>query len=356
MNNLNRSRLTREMLVRILPALLLSLLILPFLNCCDANNQDNKINLYCYSAMKDVVLEGIIPAFQQMQQAQNNRDVAFVTNFQGSVELTCTITTERTADIAILASEIDAMRLLNRGTLAEETWLKSPHNGTIAQTPILILYNSDEIGEINGFEDLTLPSVKLIHPSPIYSGLGQWGIMASYGSFLFESDDNIIALDKLKNLWHSVSLRPTSALMARDQYTKEFGNAIMTYESEILGSSNRQVMDGKVCVPFNTIICEPMVVRVPQEVSPIKEKLVQEFQKFLWSDRAQQIFVDYGFRSVADRLNSNNSHFVELASTFTLDSLGGVHFVKCDLIETKWQNDIRKHFKNSALSPSNEDS
>ncbi|MCF7826483.1 MAG: substrate-binding domain-containing protein [Candidatus Marinimicrobia bacterium] len=350
MKNMKRSKLSKAILVRILPALLLSFLILPFLICCDSKSSDDEINLYCCTAMKDVVVEGIIPAFQEMQLAQNNRDVNFVTNFAGSVELTCTIASERTADVAILASEIDAMGLLNRGIINEQTWRKSPHQGTIAQTPILILYNSEETSEITDFQDLAQASVKLIHPCPLYSGLGQWALMASYGSFLFETANDTIAMDKLKKLWHSVTLKPASALMARDLYTKGRGNAIITYESEILGSSNREVMPGQVSVPANTIICELKVVKIPQERSLVKEKLVEEFNKFLWSDRAQQIFVDYGFRSVADRLNGNNPKFFELGSTFTLDSLGGIPFVKWELIETKWQNEIRKYFKKSVSS------
>lgn len=345
MNNYMLSKRFRSVAKGIVPVLLLSLLIPTILICCNPLERDDQINLYCCSAMKDVVVEGIIPAFQEMQLSQNHRDVNFKTNFRGSVELTCAITTEQTADIAILSSEIDATRLLNRGTLAEQSWLRSPHNGTIARSPILILYNVDEIGEITDFEDLAQPLVKIIHPCPLYSGLGEAGIMASYGSFLFKTNDCDIAMEKLKDLWNSVSLKPVSALMARDQYTKKLGNAIITYESELLGSSNRQVMDGKVCVSPHTMMCEAKVVIIPQEVSPAKGKLVKEFQKFLWSDHAQQIFVNYGFRSIADRLNSENTRFVQLDSTFTLDDLGGVKFVKCELIQDKWQNQIRKYFK-----------
>ncbi|MEA3287973.1 MAG: substrate-binding domain-containing protein [Candidatus Marinimicrobia bacterium] len=349
MSNYKYFRVTRESIVRILPLLLLLFLIQPLLISCNSTQKDNEINLYCCSALKDVMLEGIIPAFQEMQAAQVHRDIKFRTNFRGSVELTCAITTEQTADLAILASEIDAMRLLHRGTVHEKTWLSAPYQGTFAQTPILILYYPDEVGEITDFSDLAQPSVKLIHPCPLYSGLGQWGLMASYGTFLFETGDDSLAMVKLKNLWHSVSLNPASALLARAQYTKRRGNAIITYESEVLGSSNRQVMEGSVCAPPNTIMCTPMVVRIPQEVSLVKDKLLQEFHKFLWSDRAQQIFVEYGFRSVADRLNDDNSKFYDLESTFTLNSLGGVKFVKCDLIENKWQDEIRKHFKKSLV-------
>ncbi|MCF7824695.1 MAG: substrate-binding domain-containing protein [Candidatus Marinimicrobia bacterium] len=327
-----------------LPAILFSLLLLLGLECCHSDQSKNCINLYCYSAMKDVMLEGIIPAFQEMNKAQNNRNVIFKTNFRGSVELTCDIVTQKSADIAIFASEIDATILINRGVLAEKTWLKYPHNGTIAQSPILIIYNPDEVDDIKDFGDLSRPSVKLIHPSPLHSGLGQWGIMASYGSFLTDGDD-ATAMTKLNNLWQSVSSSPTSALMARDLYTRKMGNAMITYESELMGSSSRQVMDGTVCVPPKTIICEPLVVVIQRERSPLEEKLIMDFQKFLWSDRAQQIFVEYGFRSVTDRLNALNKKFVQLDSTFTMEDLGGAKYVKSELIEERWQNQIRRRNK-----------
>ncbi len=346
MKNYMHLNSTRSIVRGIVPVLLLSLLIPIILIYCNATDADDTINLYCCSSMKDVVVEGIIPAFQKMQMAQYNRDVNFNTNFRGSVELTSIIISEQTADIAILSSEIDATRLLNRGVLTEESWLKSPHKGTIVRSPVLIVYNSEETGKISDFDELGKLSVHLIHSSPLHSGLGQWGIMACYGSFLSETNDSGVAMERLKKLWHSVTLRPISASMARDQYTKKLGNAIITCESELLGSSNRQVMDGEVCVPSNTILCEPKVVTIPQDVSPSKKQLIRNFQKFLWSDRAQQIFVDYGFRSVADRLNKENKRLVELNSTFTLDDLGGVKFAKCELIEDKWQNEIRIYYKN----------
>lgn len=65
------------------------------------------------------------------------------------------------------------------------------------------------------------------------------------------------------------------------------------------------------------------MVRLDKNVTESQRPLIDAFVEFLWSRQAQQIFVDYGFRSPIEELNQVNPHFGVIESRFTLDSLGG---------------------------------
>ena len=338
-NNLLRAK--RQWSGRFFISLVILFLSLWAIQACDPKASDREIKLYCFSAMQDVMLEGIIPAFQENQRLQHQTPSTIKTNFMGSAELTSHLITRESADIAILASEIDAMRLVYRGSLDQPLWRDSPYSGIVVRSPILIVTDPEQGLDIQDFADLSNPTTQLIHANPIYSGLGQWSLLATYGAFLGDYGSDDLAMEALQRLWSRVTLNPASAMLARAQYGQKRGNTMLTYESEILGAGGSTGMPGEVRIPHATILAEPVVVLIPQDNSEAKDATVQTFHDYLWSEAAQKIFVRYGFRSIMDPLNSENSRFFELDSVFTLESLGGVSFARSELLENKWQNQIR---------------
>ena len=285
--------------------------------------------------------ERILPAFKERQRSDDNLNVEIHVRYGGSTSLTSDLITRKTIDIAILASEIDAQRLYNHGVLSEMSWLKSPYEGTIAYSPILILYNPAELDSITDFEDLAQPITQLIFCNPHFSGLGQWSVLALYGAFKYSTGDGHLATTHMQQLWKRVNSQPASSNLARQQYTNGRGNAFITYESEILKPGKERIMDGAVVVPQWTILCEPKALKFDQQRSPVKEELLSDFMAFLWSNKAQMAFVEYGFRSLVDRLNIGNAYFNDLNMIFTLDSLGGASSAKCQILEGVWVNKVK---------------
>jgi sulfate transport system substrate-binding protein len=80
------------------------------------------------------------------------------------------------------------------------------------------------------------------------------------------------------------------------------------------------------------------VVVIDKNIAPSQRELVDAFVDFLWSDTAQRIFVEYGFRSVDDNLNAANSAFGQITRPFTVSDLGGWTQAKKDIIEAVWKS------------------
>ncbi|MFH1852225.1 MAG: substrate-binding domain-containing protein [Candidatus Neomarinimicrobiota bacterium] len=336
----NRFRFLNGFLTTIMRASGL-LLFIQLIAGCSNQSPDITIELYCFSAMRDVMEERILPAFKELQKSNDNLNVEIHTRYGGSTMLTNHLITRENIDIAILASEIDALRLYNHGVLSEASWLKSPFEGTLAYTPILILYNPAELDSITDFDDLAQQNTQLIMCNSNFSGLGQWTVLALYGAFKYSTRDEHLAILRMRQIWKQVNLKPASAILGRQQYINGRGNTIITYESEIINPSDGRVMGGTVVVPKWTIMCEPKALKIDQQRSPEKEESVSDFMAFLWGNEAQMAFVEYGFRSLDDRLYINNERFNDLHMIFTLDSLGGASQAKYQILEGVWTEKVK---------------
>ena len=58
-------------------------------------------------------------------------------------------------------------------------------------------------------------------------------------------------------------------------------------------------------------------------MAPGERQIVDAFRDFLWSEQAQRIFVQYGFRSVHEPLNAGNPEFGHIPDLFTIADFGG---------------------------------
>jgi sulfate transport system substrate-binding protein len=87
-------------------------------------------------------------------------------------------------------------------------------------------------------------------------------------------------------------------------------------------------------------LSEHTLVIVEKNVDPEDREVVDAFVDFLWSDAAQSIFVEYGFRSVNERLNEGNHGFGEIPDAFTIRDLGGWPQAKRDIIDQIWKEQV----------------
>jgi sulfate/thiosulfate transport system substrate-binding protein len=77
-------------------------------------------------------------------------------------------------------------------------------------------------------------------------------------------------------------------------------------------------------------------------VKPGERDLVDAFVAFLWSEEAQRIFIQYGFRSVDERLNAENREFGQIADPFMIDAFGDWNQAKREIVDAIWKNRVLK--------------
>ena len=93
----------------------------------------------------------------------------------------------------------------------------------------------------------------LIHCDPASSGAGQWSLLAIYGSELIKSERRLGSatsgrLDLLRGVWKNVKATPESARVARTQFERDEGDALITYELEAMQLLDKNFRSRSLCL------------------------------------------------------------------------------------------------------------
>lgn len=301
------------------------------------------ITIYGFSVLKEPLDHAILPAYCEEWEKKTGQRLAFDTSYASSEIATNQIIAGAEADIAILAIERNADRLV-RPEVTRSEWRKLPYGGIVNKTPMVIVARHGNPKGIRDFEDLAKPGVKLIHADPASSGAGQWSLLAIYGSELIKSErqtgvrDERKAFDLLRRVWKNVKATPGSAREARTHFERGEGDALITYELEAM-----QLLDKKLPVeiitPRATIFSEHPVVIIDHAMIPSKYAMVELFARSLWDRPAQEAWVNAHFRSVTDE--KLNERFPKIEMPFYAKDLGGWSRAYPEVVESVWKRRIQ---------------
>jgi sulfate/thiosulfate transport system substrate-binding protein len=282
------------------------------------------IVLYGFSILGPAFEGGIFPAFEQEWRNATGERVSFSSSFGASGTIRNLIALGAPAEVAIFSHEGDALLLVRDGVLPNETWRALPHRGVVTESPIVIFVRPGNPLQVQGFGDLARPGVGVVHPDPLSSGGAIWSILAEYGSEALESGNESRAYEQLLGTWRNVIAQASSARAARTIFDSGFGDALPTYEQEAVYDRIRGRLRADVVYPNRTIASENIAVKIGRNVRGAEQgALVDAFLSFLWSERAQRIFVEYGFRSVDATLYENDPYLIPLPGLFRVDAFGG---------------------------------
>lgn len=308
------------------------------------NAKHTKIFVYGFSVVAEPLRERIFPAFRTQWKQATGEDLDFVDSFAGSGTVANQISYGAPAHVAILAHPGDADRIVTaRMTLHD--WRELPHQGILNRTPFVINCRPGNPCEIRSFASLTRPGLKIVHPDPLTSGGAQWAILAEYGAPLFEArsrglpPDPAQAEGQLLAIWRNVVAQAPSARAAKMQFDSGYGDALITYEVEDL----LELRAGKkveYVTPTTTILTEHVVVVVDHNIGPRERPAVDAFVRYLWSEDAQRVFVDYGYRSVYPWLDDANPRLKPIPNAFTAQDLGGWSRARAEIVDRIWEHRI----------------
>lgn len=306
--------------------------------------KDATITLYGFSVVKEALENEIFPSYQRAWKEKTGQQLTFAPSYAGSEIVTNQIIAGVEADVAILSIERNADRLM-RPDVARNDWRKLPYGGIINKTPIVMVVRQGNPKQIKDYPDLARPGVRLIHADPISSGVGQWSLLAMYGSEILKSEkatgrrDEKRAFELLWKIWKSSNIlaTPESARQARTQFERGEGDVLITYELEAL-----QLLEKKqpieVITPRATIFCEHPVVIIDHQMRPEKYALVELFVRSLWEPDSQKAWVNAHFRSVTDE--SLNNGFAKIEIPFYAKDLGGWTRAYPEIVDALWKQKI----------------
>lgn len=337
--------LVRRIIITCLVLALALWTVLPWLPL-QRSNHPRTIVLYGFSILEPVIAKGVFPAFQKKWMAQTGQNVELISSFGGSGTVTNQLIMGVPAEIAILSTELDAQRLKKAGVVRTETWKELPYKGVINRTPFIIQVRPNNPKKIHDFSDLTRPGIRIIHTDPLTSGAANWAIVAEYGAAVRQPGSGPEAgKSMLLGIWRNVGIQAGSGRAARTQFDNGFGDALITYEQDAIWSLSRGSTGLQIVYPRSTILSEHTVVVIDPHISKKQVKLISAFVDFLWSEEAQRIFVENGFRSVDERLNASNPKFGFIQDPFFIDDFGGWQKAKLDIVDGIWKNRVLKELR-----------
>lgn len=293
-----------------------------------------EVGLSSCCVTEDVMTAEILPAFQAYWEQKTGQKVEFVPTFAGSGTLTNQLSGGTPNQVAILSTELYALRLQEEGFTSTD-WRQFQNRGAVAKSAVVLMTREGNPKNLRTFEDLTKKGVEVLHPSPDTSGGAQWAIFAVYGAGLARGEQ--YAKELLEGVERNVVAMPESAKQTVAQFEAGFGDVLVTYENEAL-LEKQKGSKIEIVVPESTIETEWTVVKLDKNItSPVQEAVVDAFIEFLFTRDVQSKLTGYGFRSIYDDLNKGNSTFAAIEKPFTVETLGGWTEARTKIIDTIWR-------------------
>ena len=291
-----------------------------------------------YSILKDSFGE-LIPIFQKEWKDKTGQDVEFDQSYQASGSQATAIIQGLEADIAPLSLEGDIQKIVDKGLITND-WKSRPHGGMITNSIAAIGVREGNPKGIKDWSDLTKPGVDVLIPNPSTSGGAKWDINAVYGAGLKMSEesgkkDPAKAKDLVAQIYKNVKVLDKSGADSLTTFDKGVGDAIITYENELIARINKGQKYEEV-VPNDTILIENPVALIDKNIDKHgNRKEAEAFLDFLWSPEAQEVFAKYGFRSVdPDIAKKYAANYKTPEGQFDINYLGGWAQVNKDLYGT----------------------
>ncbi|MDQ0189581.1 sulfate ABC transporter substrate-binding protein [Alicyclobacillus cycloheptanicus] len=291
------------------------------------------LNVGSYSVTQDVYENKLFPAFAKYWKDKTGQTVVFKASFQASGSEAQAIASGLPVDVAALSSETDMDKIQQAG-LITHNWQDTPTHGMVTDSVVAIGVRKGNPKHIETWSDLAKPGVVVDLPNPSTSGGAKWDINALYYAAL-RHGNAASAKTLLSDILKNVQVLDKSGEASMTTFTNGTGDAVVSYENEILEASDNGKKFTEV-LPSSTMLIENPIAVVDKNVDADGTRQVATaFVNWLESPTAQKIFMQDGFRPVIPQLQAQaKQQFKTPADLFTVKELGGWSTINKTLYST----------------------
>lgn len=283
----------------------------------DATGSDGggSIDLVGYSTPEEAYTEDLEPGFDATPDGEG---VEFSNSFGSSGDQSRAVEAGQPADVVHFSLEPDMTRLVDAGLVAGD-WQDNEYNGIVEDSVVVFVVRKGNPEGIQDWDDLITGDVEVLTPNPFTSGGARWNLMAAYGNkVLTEGASEEEGLAYIQSLLENVPVQDESARDSLGTFLGGKGDVLLAYENEAIAAQDAGE-DIEYIVPDSTILIE-----TPIAVTEGADDSAQSFVDYLYTDEAQQLWADRGYRPVVESvLQDNADKFPDPADLFTIDDLGG---------------------------------
>jgi sulfate transport system substrate-binding protein len=270
----------------------------------------------------------LLPIFQKQWKQKTGQEVTFEESYLGSGAQSRAIVEGFEADVAALSLEADITRIEQAG-LITHNWKDTPTKGIVSTSIVVLGVRKGNPLGIKDWADLARPGVEILTPNPKTSGGAMWNILALYGAAkrgfvagVPQGDEGAQAF--LEAAFRNVTVMDKGTRESITNYEQGVGDVIITYENEILvGQKGGQ--DYEYVIPRSTILIENPIAVIDTYVDKHgNREVVEAFVEFLHTREAQEIFAEYGLRSVDPEVaTATADRYPAVEDLFTIEEFGG---------------------------------
>jgi len=205
---------------------------------------------------------------------------------------------ELEADVVTLALPSDIDALQKRGLIAAGWAARLPNESRPYYSTIVFVVRAGNPHGIHDWPDLIQPGVEIITPDPRSSGNGKLSALAAWGSILKRGGSEAEARVYLKAFYQHAPFLESGARDAASAFAIEkLGDVHLTWENEALHETAQSSGALELVYPPLSILAEPAVAWVDANVVQHQtEAAARAYLEFLFSDAAQEIIAESGYR------------------------------------------------------------
>jgi sulfate transport system substrate-binding protein len=278
--------------------------------------------------------------FKTWYKEQTGIDVNVVQSHGGSSSQARSVVEGCNADVVTLALEHDITLIENTG-LIEEGWKdefdkeSAPYTSTIV---FLVRLGNEK--NIQDWDDLTRDDVEIITPDPKSSGGACWNFLAawSYGLEHYSSEEEV--KEFVRDIYDNVSVMDSGARGSTTTFVENGkGDVLISWENEAMTVLENYPGKYEIVTPSVSILAQPSVAIVDDNADANNTQEVSyAYLEYLYSDDAQRLAADYGYRPTNESILEEYSDKFNLEiKLYTIDDYGG------------WDNVYEKFFDDDAI-------
>ena len=281
--------------------------------CGGGSDSSTKLSLVAYSTPQEAYKK-LIPTFQATTEGEG---VSFSQSYGASGEQARAVINGLAADVVEFSHPGDMEKLVDEGIVAED-WDSGEYKGIVSDSVVVFAVRKGNPKNIKDWSDLTKPGVEVITPNAITSGGARWNLIAAYGQVLKSGGSEAEAEAYVKDLLSNVPVQDKSARESLQTFSSGKGDVLLTYENEAITAQNAG-QDVEYVIPPTTLLIENPVAATKTSKNPDE---AQAFVDFLFTDEAQKIFADAGYRPVNEEL-LDEEKFPQPETLLTVEEFGG---------------------------------
>jgi sulfate/thiosulfate-binding protein len=230
-------------------------------------------------------------------KTDDGKGVTFKESYGASGDQARAVIGGQDADIVHLSLEPDVQKLVDEKLVADD-WKATPSKGILTQSVVVMVVRAGNPKNIQTWDDLVKPGVKIITPNPASSGSAKWNILAAYGHVLADGGSEGDASAYLTKFFGNVEALPGSGRDATTAFQSGQGDVLLSYENEAI-LAKQSGADFDYVVPPETLL-----IQNPGAVTTDASPAAQKFLTYLTGTEAQTDYAKQGFRPLDDSITA----------------------------------------------------